>query len=200
LATLTSISRHSSLLHFSQTVDVSFPPIFEDKEDEKYSLSDEEDSVEEGVDRDAWFEPENCLSSSCLTMTQRVQAGFLVVTQLEVRIAINVAYIHEFDEPPTEEWLNIVSILNARLGVSQNTIRRIFKRCCDGEPSPETVQAGRGRHRKLARNNPGIKAGAAALNNLVPPVMASFICNAVNEKKFPGNETKQVCRNTRIGT
>jgi hypothetical protein len=96
--------------------------------------------------------------------------------------------------------LNVVSILNARLGVSQNTIRRIFKRCHDGEPSPETVQAGRGRHRKLPRNNPGLIAGVAALNNLVPPVMASFICNAVNEKKFPGDETKQVCRNTLIDT
>jgi hypothetical protein len=61
-------SCHSSLLHFSQTVDVSFFPIFEDKENENYSLSDEEHSGEEGADLDAWFEPENCLSSSRLTM------------------------------------------------------------------------------------------------------------------------------------
>jgi hypothetical protein len=88
------------LLHFSQTVDVSLPPIFEDKEEEEYSLSNEED-----VDLDAWFEDDeennelnSCFvpkngSSSRVTMKLRIGAGFLVATQLEARIAVKVAFM-----------------------------------------------------------------------------------------------------------
>jgi hypothetical protein len=50
-------------------------------------------------------------SSSRVTMKQRIGAGFLVATQLEVRIAVKVAFIHAFNEPPDEEWPRVVGVL-----------------------------------------------------------------------------------------
>ena len=48
---------------------------------------------------------------------------------------------------------------------------------------------------KLEPDNPGLIAGAAALNGSTSPKMATEICNAVNQLKFP--EEMEVAQDTR---
>lgn len=55
---------------------------------------------------------------------------------------------------------------------------------------------------RLDRDNPGLIAGAAALNGSTSPKMATEICNAVNKLKFPDKFEAEysVCRNTFMST
>ena len=61
---------------------------------------------------------------------------------------------------------------------------------------------GAGRKCKLEADNPGLIAGAAALNGSTSPKMATEICNAVNQLKFPEEfeEKYKICRNTFMAT
>jgi hypothetical protein len=43
------------------------------------------------------------------TFSERRKAGFLVATQEEVRIAVKVLYIVEYNEPVEEEWASIIT-------------------------------------------------------------------------------------------
>ena len=55
---------------------------------------------------------------------------------------------------------------------------------------------------KLEPDNPGLITGAAALNGSTSPKMATEICNAVNQIKFPEKveEKYKICRNTFMNT
>jgi hypothetical protein len=117
-----------------------------------------------------------------------------------VRIAVKLLYIVEFNEPAEEEWASIITILQSRLGLWRKTMQSLFEKCRDRINNPEKVEEGRGIERKLDRKNEGLIAGAAALNNLVSPTMATYICNEVNRKKYPNDHDKQVCRNTLLDT
>ena len=61
---------------------------------------------------------------------------------------------------------------------------------------------GAGQKCKLEPDNPGLIAGAAALNGSTSPKMATEICNAVNQIKFPEKfeEKYKICRNTFMNT
>jgi hypothetical protein len=54
---------------------------------------------------------------------------------------------------------------------------------------------GGGRKPKLAQDNAGLIAGAAALNGLASPKMATDICNAVNAQ-----QNLKICTNTFMRT
>ena len=55
---------------------------------------------------------------------------------------------------------------------------------------------------KLEPDNPGLIVGAAALNGSTSPKMATKICNAVNQLKFPEEFEKKykICQNTFMTT
>jgi hypothetical protein len=52
---------------------------------------------------------------------------------------------------------------------------------------------------KLAEDNEGLIAGAAALNGSASPMMATEICNAASETTYPDKDLK-ICRNTFMKT
>jgi hypothetical protein len=80
------------------------------------------------------------------------------------------------------------------MGVSRNSIKKVFKGCRDGRANPEKKQKGGGRKPKLAEDNAGLIAGVAALNGSASPKMATEICNAQNPPEL------RVCRNTFMNT
>jgi hypothetical protein len=135
-------------------------------------------------------------------MEERKAMGLLVVTQEETRVAVKVCYIMEFDEPDEADWPPIIAELSARFGVTPMVVKRVFIACRDGKANPEKRKQGSGRKLKLCRDNVGLVAGAAALNGSASPNMATEICNAVNQLKFPNEfETEyKICRNTFMST
>jgi len=137
-----------------------------------------------------------------LTMEEKETMGFLVVTQEELRIAVKVCYVIEFNEPDESDWPKLISQLSTRFGMHYNTVKQLFTSCHDGQTSPEKQMKGAGRKHKLDRNNAGLIAGAAALNGSTSPNMATEICNAVNELNFPDKlkTDYSVCRNTFMAT
>lgn len=85
------------------------------------------------------------------------------------------------DEPPEEYWGRIANQLNKEIGVSVNTVKRIFKECQDGNAvAAHKQKEGSGAKRKLNKDNPGLLAAAMALNVGAPPNLAAETCNTVN--------------------
>ena len=110
--------------------------------------------------------------------------------------------MREFHSPDECDWQSIVTTLNVRFGVSRELIRRVFRKCRDGEENPEKQKKGAGRKHRLDAENEGLIAGAAALNGSALPKMATEICNAVNKAAFPEKfeSDYKVCRNTLMST
>jgi hypothetical protein len=73
---------------------------------------------------------------------------------------------------------------------------------CDRDQSAEKQRKGAGQNHTLDKDNPGLIAATAALNNGTPPKLAVHICNAVNERKFPAEHTEKmkICCNTLMVT
>jgi hypothetical protein len=109
----------------------------------------------------------------------------------------------EFNEPDESEWPSIASALRARWGIAIKTAKEVFKRLRDGDLNAQKQRGGAGRPRKLKRDNAGLIAAAAALNNGTPPKLAVDICNTVNEKKYPAEyhgKNMKISRNTLLAT
>ena len=134
-----------------------------------------------------------------LTMEERESFGLNNISHEELWVAIKVTYVREFDSPPVDDWGPLVTILRTRLGVSRRVIEWVFQGCHDGVANPEKMQKGGGHKHKLAEDNEGLIAGAAALNESISPTMATEICNAVNETTYPNKDLK-ICRNTFMAT
>jgi hypothetical protein len=68
--------------------------------------------------------------------------------------------------------------------------------------NPEKQKKGAGRKHRLDADNEGLIAGAAVLNGLASPMLATEICNAVNKASFAVNfeSDYKVCRNTFMST
>jgi hypothetical protein len=120
------------------------------------------------------------------------------VTQEEVRVAIKVAYVLEFNSPDQGDWKNIITDLKRRYGSSRKVIKRVFVKCRSGVDNPEKQKVGAGRKAKLGPGNVGLIAGAAALNGGASPGMATMICNAANAQD--GHPELKVSRKTLIRT
>jgi hypothetical protein len=135
-------------------------------------------------------------------MKEKEAMGFLVATQEEMQIAVKISYIYEFHEPDENDWPNIIKQLRTRFGLNYSSIKQVFTSCCSGHKHPEKQMPGAGRKHKLGRDNPGLIAGAAALNGSTSPNMATMICNAVNECQYPDDfdANYKVCRNTFMAT
>ena len=165
----------------------------EDTEDEEDDQDDEDDEDDE--DDDDFIMG----GKRRLTMEERKSLGMNIVTYEERRVSVKVAYVWEFDSPPENDWGPLVTLLKARVGLSRETIKKVFKGCLDGVANPEKKQKVCGRKHKLAEDNEGLIAGAAALNGCISPKMATEICNAVNETTYPDKDLK-ICRNTLLNT
>ena len=118
-------------------------------------------------------------------MEERESFGMDNVSQEEVRVAIKVSYVREFGSPSESDWIPLVTTFQNRWGVSRKNIRRVFQGCRDRIANPEKKQNGCGRKHKLAEDNEGLIAGAAALNGSTSPKMATEICNAINKTTYP---------------
>jgi hypothetical protein len=117
-----------------------------------------------------------------LSIEERKGLGMLFATHEEVRIAIKVSYIIIYNESAESNWASIANDHHARWGIHKKTVTNVFKRMRDGDQNAEKQRQGAGQNRKLNKDNPGVIAAAAALNNGTPPKLAVYICNAVNER------------------
>ena len=126
---------------------------------------------------DTGTEDDNVEVAQKLTMEEKRAMGLLVVTQEEMRITVKVCYVTEFDEPDESDWPKIITELTKCFGLHPQTIRQVFTACCNEEANPEKQKEGAGRKMRLDRDNPGLIAGAAALNGSTSPKMATEICN-----------------------
>jgi hypothetical protein len=144
------------------------------------------------------FEEQECK----MTMEERTAMGLLVVAQEETRVAIKVCYVMEYGEPNEDDWPSIIAELSTRFRVTPKVVRRVFADCRGGKKNAEKQKEGAGRKHKLSHNNAGLIAGAAALNGLASPYMATKICNAVNKTNFPDEFEAhyKICRNTLMST
>ena len=107
----------------------------------------------------------------------------------------------EYKELDESEWPAIISNLHARWGIGRKTIKDIFKMMHDGDQNAKKQRKGAGCPRKLNKDNAGLIAAAAALNNVTPPKLAVYICNAINEKKHPKEYNKlKICCSTLMAT
>jgi hypothetical protein len=61
-----------------------------------------------------------------MTMEERKQAGLLVVTQEETRIAVEVCYVMEYGEPNKEDWPSMTTELSQRFGFRSRVIKNVF--------------------------------------------------------------------------
>ena len=68
-----------------------------------------------------------------LTLEKKMAMGLLVVTHEELRVAVKVCYITEFNEPDESEWTTIIMELSQCFGLRHTTIRRIFTDCRNGK-------------------------------------------------------------------
>jgi hypothetical protein len=86
--------------------------------------------------------------------------------------------------------------------MNKNLLDYSKKAIPDGDQNAEKQRKGAGRNHKLDKDNPGLIAATAALNNGTPPKLAVYICNAVNERKFPAEYTEKmkICCNTLMAT
>ena len=130
-----------------------------------------------------------------LTLAERESFGMDYVNQEELRVAIKVSYIREFNSPPESDWKSVISLLHYRWGASRKVIKGVFKGCRDGDRNAVKKQKGGGCKHKLPEDNEGLIAGAAALNGSASPSMATEICNAVNKATYPDQDLK-ICHNT----
>jgi hypothetical protein len=130
------------------------------------------------------------------TMQERIDAGFRACNQTEARTYIYLAYVNRFKEPATPEWADIIPILAKETGMDPRSIKAVFQKCLDGNANPALQAKGSGRPCKLRSDNPGLVAAALALNIGASPVMATAICNAVNDHEGYAS----ICRNTLIRT
>jgi len=169
-----------------------------DAEREESDVQDVEMAMEDESD-DEEYTPG---SDKKLTIEERKELGMAFASQEEVRTAVKVAYILEYDEPDESDWPVIATNLNARWGVGRKTIKEVFKRIRKGDQNAAKQKAGAGRPRKLKSNNDGLIAAAAALNNGTPPKLAVYICNSVNQRKYPAEyeDKMKICRNTLMAT
>ena len=137
-----------------------------------------------------------------LSIEEWKELGMLFATQEEVCIAVKVSYIMEYKELDESEWPAIISNLHARWVIGRKTIKDIFKRMRDGDQNAKKQRKGAGCPCKLNKDNAGLIAAAAALNNGTPPKLAVYICNAINEKKHPKEYNKlKIChKNTLMVT
>jgi hypothetical protein len=61
----------------------------------------------------------------------------LFATHEEVRIAIKVSYIIEYNEPAESNLDSIANDLHARWGIHKKTVKNVFKRMRDGDQNAE---------------------------------------------------------------
>ena len=166
----------------------------DDDEDDSSDEFDEDDDDDDDDDDDYQDSEAFGGKQQALTMEQRKSFGMDVLTQEELRIAIKVLYMWKYESPAESEWKPIITELKSEIGVSRNSIKKVFKGCRDGRANPEKKQKGGGRKPKLAEDNAGLIAGVAALNGSASPRMATQICNAENPPEL------RVCRNTFMNT
>ena len=72
-----------------------------------------------------------------LSIEERKGLGMLFATHEEVRIAIKVSYIIEYNEPAESDWASIANDLHARWGIHKKTVKNVFKRMRDGDQNAE---------------------------------------------------------------
>ena len=90
------------------------------------------------------------------TLDEKRKNGLRVCTQTEVRTHIVVAYTLRFQEPDECDWPTISHVLSKETGMNQRSILYVFKRCREGEETPQLQRQGAGPKRKLAANNKGL--------------------------------------------
>jgi hypothetical protein len=119
-----------------------------------------------------------------------------------MQIAEKVCYIYEFSDPDENDWPNIIKQLRTRFGLNYSSIKQVFTSCCSGHKHPKKQMPGAGRKHKLSRDNPGLIAGAAALNGSQLLNMVTMICNAVTERKYPDDfdTNYRICQKTFMAT
>jgi hypothetical protein len=166
----------------------------DDDDDDNEDYDDESEDSDEEFDDGYDEEDGKALRKMQLGMEEKQSLGMDFVKEEEVRVAIKVAYVLEFDSPDESEWKPVVTLLRKRWGVSRRLIQKVFKGCRAGSANPEKRQKGGGRKPKLEKDNAGLIAGVAALNGSASPKMATEICNAVNPPEL------KVCRNTFMRT
>jgi len=154
--------------------------------------------LEDGSDDEMYYPG----SDRKLSIEERKELGMVFATQEEVRVAIKVAYVLEYNEPDESEWGSIATNLNARWGIRRRTVKEVFQRLRDGNANATKQKTGAGRPRKLKSDNEGLIAAAAALNNGTPPSLAVYICNSVNKRTYPSEyeDNLKICRNTLMAT
>ena len=133
-----------------------------------------------------------------LSREEAINNGRVPLTEEHYRSYYLVCYLHRYDEPPEEDWDDIIKTIQLEVGGTRKAIKSVFEKAQNGDFNATRRKKGTGRPLKLDRNtNPGLVAAALALNVGVPPTLAVNICNSVNEKE--GNDVS-VCRNTLMST
>jgi hypothetical protein len=114
--------------------------VYDEEDDEVYDEDDEDNEDDEDDEEDDDEEEED--EEQPLTMEELQLMGMDYVSQEECRVAEKVAYVREFHSPDECDWQSIVTTLQARLGVSRELIRRVFKKCRGGVANPEKQKRG----------------------------------------------------------
>ena len=123
-------------------------------------------------------------------LSEREEQGLLELNEEMIRTYVAVCYIARFDEPPKEEWREIIAEIHKEVPAKKSTIQGIFERLADDRTTLDEVlkrKAGSGRKRKLSPDNPGLCAAAIALNSGISQTMATMTCNQENKRRKPND-------------
>ena len=112
----------------------------------KLSFDDGKSDMKEDLNVDQVKRDEDCIEDEVytkMTMEERKEMGFLVMTQEETRIAVKVCYVQEYGEPDEDDWPPIIKELSTRFRVQPYTVKRVFMDCCGGKKDTEKQKRGR---------------------------------------------------------